>query len=118
MEHGQKNRKFGREIKPRGALLKSLAVALVNHGKIKTTEAKAKSLRTFIEKLATKTKNSDLAAKRLIFSSLGVKSGNRFLKEVMPRIHANSGGITRISKFNQRIGDNADMAIIEFIDKE
>lgn len=70
MRHHNKNRKFGRKKNVRSALLKSLALSLINHGRIKTTEAKAKELRPFIEKLVTKAKENDLAAKRIVISRL------------------------------------------------
>jgi len=119
MRHHNSNRKFGRERKQRRALLRSLAIALLQHEKIETTEPKAKEIRKYVEKLITKGKKKDLATRRLINSKLG--SGGDFVSKkiievLSPRYADRPGGYLRIIKKGNRISsDNAPMAIIEFI---
>jgi len=120
MEHGKKNRKFGRTTKPRKALLRSLANALMAKGKIQTTEAKAKSLRPYIEKLLTIGKKAISAGRtlttvRLLNSEIGPKATQKLMKEILPKVSANHGGYTRIIKLTPRVSDGAKMAIIELI---
>ncbi|MCX6713378.1 MAG: 50S ribosomal protein L17 [Candidatus Vogelbacteria bacterium] len=114
MKHHSKIRKLGRTRNVRKALIRSLAEALVISGKIKTTEAKAKELRPFIEKLVTKAKKGDLASTRAINSKLGEVSG-KLIKEIAPRYATRAGGYTRIIKMSARPGDGSPMAIIEFV---
>jgi len=114
MRHGNKNRKFGREKGQRRDLLRSLALALIEKGKIKTTEAKAKELRPYVEKIITKAKKDDLASRRLVSSKLGQYSKKLFV-EVAPLYKDRKGGYTRIVKLGNRAGDNAPMAVIEFV---
>jgi len=116
MRHHNKNRKFGREKDVRKALLKSLALSLVEKEKIRTTEAKAKELRPIIEKLVTRARKEDLASRRIIASRLGSQKGTKKLFEnIAPRYKDRSGGYTRIVKLPARKSDAAKMAIIEFI---
>lgn len=118
MRHHNANRKFGRERNQRRALLRSLAIALFKNEKIETTEAKAKEVRKYAEKIITKAKKNDLATKRLLISKLG--SGGAFVLDNIFALAAKyadrPGGYTRIIKKGERIGsDGAPMAIIEFI---
>ncbi len=116
MRHANHNRKFGRERNARRALLKSLAVALIERGKIKTTTAKAKELRPMVEKLVTRARANTLAGNRLILSRLGKMDAVRKLtKEIAPRYTKRPGGYTRISKLPARVSDGSPMAIIEFV---
>lgn len=116
MRHSNANRKLGRETDVRRALLKSLAGNLIVHEKMTTTEAKAKELKSFIEKLVTKAKVGDLGAKRLLVSRLGVSAYAKKLAEVIaPRYKDRRGGYTRVLKIGQRQGDGSKMAIIEFV---
>ncbi|MEK7208847.1 MAG: 50S ribosomal protein L17 [Patescibacteria group bacterium] len=116
MKHGQHQRKFGRKTDVRRALLKGLALALIERGKIKTTAAKAKSLRPLIEKLVTRARRGDLASQRLIFSRLGHSPAIvKFIKEIGPRYAKRAGGYTRISKLPARTSDGSPLAIIEFV---
>lgn len=115
MEHGKKNRKFGRETKQRKALLQGLAHSLILNGRITTTEAKAKSLRINIEKFITKSKNESLAVKRDLISNLGQVATNKLVRDITPRFKDRSGGYTRIRKLNPRLSDGSPMAIIEFV---
>ncbi len=118
MRHHNTNRKFGRKTDQRRALMRSLAIALLKHKKIETTEAKAKELRKYIEKLITKGKKDDLATRRLLISKLG--SGGVYVVdrifELGKEYKDRPGGYTRIIKKGERIGsDGASMAIIEFV---
>lgn len=118
MRHHNANRKFGRKTNQRRALLRSLAIALFKSEKIETTEAKAKEIRKYVEKIVTKAKTEDLATRRLLISKLG--SGGSFVVDNIfalgKRYSDRPGGYTRIIKKGERIGsDGASMAIIEFI---
>jgi large subunit ribosomal protein L17 len=116
MRHHNVNRKFHRETDQRRALLKSLAGNLILRGKIKTTEAKAKEVRSFVEKLITRGKTGTLASKRLLVAKLGsVQKANKVIKEIAPRYIGRAGGYTRITKLPPRISDGSKMAIIEFV---
>lgn len=116
MRHHNVNRKFHRETDQRRALLKSLAGNLILRGKIKTTEAKAKEVRSFVEKLITRGKTDTLASKRLLVAKLGsVQKANKVIKEIAPRYIGRAGGYTRITKLPPRISDGSKMAIIEFV---
>lgn len=115
MEHGKKNRKFSRETKQRSALMRSLANALISHGRIVTSEAKAKSLKVYVEKLITKSKRIDLTNKRLLTSEIGPKSADKLIKEIGPRFKDRHGGYTKVIKITPRISDSARMSIIEFL---
>lgn len=115
MNHGKKNRKFGRETKQRKELLRDLARALITNGKINTTQAKAKSLRPYIEKLITKAKNKNLASRKLLISKLGHISAQKLITEIADRFVGRNGGYTRIASLPPRLSDGSKMAIIEFI---
>lgn len=116
MKHHAKIRKLGRTRNVRKALIRSLAEALIENGKIKTTEAKAKELRPFIEKLITKAKNGDLASRRVVISRLHVESvAAKLFKDVAPKFKDRNGGYTRIIKLPTRAGDGSKMAVIEFV---
>lgn len=117
MNHGKSIRKFGRVRSQRTALLRSLAKSLIEHGKIKTTLAKAKEVRPFVEKLVTKGRTGDLAARRLIISRLGGDKtvGSKVVDDISKNFKDRSGGYTRITKLAPRGGDGGEMAIIEFV---
>jgi len=116
MRHHDNIRKFGRERGQRNALLKSLALSLVVHKKITTTEAKAKELRPFVEKLVTRAKVKTLASRRLLASRLGVGKGVKELVDTLaPKYEKRAGGYTRIVKLPRRLSDGSPMAVIEFI---
>ena len=111
-----RNRKFSRETDVRRAFVRSLALALIENGKIKTTEARAKELRPFIEKLVTKGLEGTLASRRLIISRLGGESGvKKLCDEISPKYKDRKGGYTRITKLPGRPGDASNMAVIEFV---
>ena len=117
MLHHNNVRKFGRDKNQRHALLKGLMLALIAHGKIQTTEAKAKELRPFIEKMITKANIGTLASRRIVISRLYslTSEANKLINEIAPKYKGRSGGYTRITKLPRRAGDASKMAIIEFI---
>jgi large subunit ribosomal protein L17 len=117
MRHGVKNNHLGRTTPHRKALLRNLSIALIEHKRIVTTLAKAKALRIFIEPLLTKSKTDTTHQRRIVFSYL---QNNDALKElfsvVNSKIASRPGGYTRIIKLDRRLGDAADMAMIELVD--
>lgn len=116
MRHHKANRKFGRVRRQRTALMKSLVGALVTHGRIETTDAKARELRPVVEKLVTAGKDATLASTRLLVSKTGSKSAaTKIIKEIAPKYAKRAGGYTRIIKLPRRIGDGSKMAVIEFV---
>ena len=115
MRHHNKNRKLGRVRKQRKALLNSLARSLVLHQKIKTTLAKAKEARPFVEKLVTKGKKGTVAARRDIVMIIGPKTAKRLVDIWAPKYKDRRGGYTRITKLPARKSDGSPMAIIEFV---
>jgi large subunit ribosomal protein L17 len=117
MRHHNKNRKLGRKKSVREALLKSLAISLIRHERITTTEAKAKELRPFIEKLVTKAREATLAERRTIQATLMNQDPEtkKLIEVIAPLYKERNGGYTRIMKLPRRQGDAAKMAIIEFV---
>ncbi|MDB5230642.1 MAG: ribosomal protein [Chitinophagaceae bacterium] len=122
MRHGDKINNLGRTKSHRDALLANLASQLIVHKRIVTTLAKAKSLRTYIEPLITKTKKADsqdviMHQHRIVFSYLKNKEAVKELFTVVaPKIAARPGGYTRVLKLGIRPGDNAEVALIELVD--
>jgi len=110
-----KIRKFGRVKNKRKALYKALATALIEHGKIKTTTTKAKSLSSFIDNLVAKGIKGDLASQRLIRHCLGNKAVIKIVNEISPKYKERKGGYTRVLRLGRRTSDGAEMSIIEFI---
>lgn len=117
MRHHKSNRILGRKRNQRGALLRSLARSLVVKEKIKTTEAKAKELRPFVEKLITRSKVDSVANKRVITSRLGVSEGaaKKLFAELGPRYKDRSGGYTRITKLVNTNASGRKEASIELV---
>ncbi len=117
MRHHSNKRKFGRSKNQREALLESLALSLIIRGKIRTTLAKAKELRPFIEKMVTRAKVDTVANRRLISARLGNKAREtkKLFEVITPAYKERKGGYTRISKLNPRKSDGAEIAIIEFV---
>ena len=117
MRHRKKGRKLGRKNGNRRALLMNLASQLIVHKRIKTTDAKAKELRSFIEPLITLAKKDDLHSRRMVIKKLPHKNIVRSLcKEIAPRYVERPGGYTRIIKLGYRDNDRAPVSIIEFVD--
>jgi large subunit ribosomal protein L17 len=121
VRHRRTGRKFGRDASHRKALFSNLAGSLFEHGRIRTTEAKAKELRPIAEKLITLARKDpgDVAAQRQAVAYLRSKdSVHRLFHEVAPRFTERPGGYTRIVKLGPRQGDAAPMAYIELVDHE
>ena len=116
MRHHNNVRKFGRETGQRSALMKALALSLVSHRKITTTEAKAKEILPSIEKHNTRAKIKTLASRRLLISRLGSVEGVKVLMDTLaPKYEKRAGGYTRIIKLPRRLSDGSAMAVIEFV---
>lgn len=120
MRHHNNVKKFGRQAGQRLALMRSLVNNMITHGRITTTETKAKALRPTIEKLVTKARNADIATIRDITATLGnnTVTTTKLVKEIAPKYATRPGGYTRIIKLGQRSGrgDASPMAMIEFVD--
>lgn len=116
-----RKRVFGRKLKrttnQRKALFKSLTHALVLHGRIKTTEAKAKAVKGEIEKLVTKAKKDEKAAMQILQKSIPVHVAERMIQVIAPLFKDRPGGYTRMIKIGSRKKDNASMVILEFVEK-
>ena len=117
MKHHKSGRKLGRVTKQRTSLLRSLATSLILKEKIKTTEAKAKEVRPFIEKIITKGKDGTLASRRVVISRLGGAEGaaKKVFDVIAPKYKDRDGGYTRVVKMMSRSGDASKMAVIEFV---
>ena len=117
MRHLNQGRKLNRTSAHRKALFRNLVLALVKHERIKTTDAKAKELRRYAERMVTLGKRGDLAARRLAFSFMQSRDAvKRLFDEIAPRFKERNGGYTRVVKFGFRRGDAAPLSIIEFSD--
>ena len=117
MRHGDKINNLGRTASHRNALLANLTCQLFEHKKIVTTLAKAKALRPFVEPLITKSKENTTHQRRLVFSRLQDKAAVKELFDVIsPKIASRPGGYTRVIKLGKRVGDNAELAMIELVD--
>ena len=115
MKKLHKGRKFSRKIGPRRALLRVLVNNFLLHEKIKTTEAKAKELRSIAEKMITKAKNVNLANRRLLARDLTPTLTKKIIEEIAPLYKDRQGGYTRIIKLGPRNSDAAKMVIIELV---
>lgn len=116
MRHRHGYRKLGRTSAHRKALLKNLAIALVEYGKIETGIFKAKELQSYIEKLITHAKTNDLNTHRYVFSYLQSKSATKkLINEIAPKYIDRKGGYTRIQRTRLRLGDASQLAIIELV---
>jgi large subunit ribosomal protein L17 len=116
MRHKHGYRKLGVDSSHRKALLKNLAISLIETGKIETTLPKAKELRSFVEKLITKSRNADLNTHRTVFAALQNKEATKkLINEVAPKYEGVNGGYTRITKTRLRRGDASQMAYIELV---
>ncbi len=116
MRHRKAGRQLRRTSEQRLALLRNLASSLIEHGAIETTEAKAKELRPFVEKLVTKAKEGTVHARRLAGRHVHRReTADKLFRELGPKFAARQGGYTRILKTAARRGDGAEMARIEFV---
>ena len=117
MRHGKKINHLGRKTAHRKSMLANMACSLIEHKRINTTVAKAKALKQFIEPLVTKSKEDSTHNRRIVFSRLRQKEAVAMLfRDVAVKVGDRPGGYTRIIKLGNRLGDNADMAMIELVD--
>ncbi len=116
MRHKHGYRKLGRTSSHRAALLKNMAIAIIKAEKIETTLPKAKTLRSYVEKLITKAKVGDFNAHRAVFAALQDKEAtNKLVEVIAPKYKERNGGYTRIIKTRLRRGDASEMAFIELV---
>ena len=127
MRHQNSGRKLNRTASHRKATLAALCTALIVHKKIKTTVAKAKETRMFVEKIITRAKNAvaketapdkkDISARREVFASLRSKAAvSTLFKDIAPKVATRPGGYTRVVKLGRRLGDGAELAVLELVD--
>jgi large subunit ribosomal protein L17 len=116
--HGYQGRKLRRERDQRRALLKGLATQLVEHGSITTTLPRAKELVPYVEVLVTKAKRGDLHNRRQVISDLTTtEAAHKLVDEIAPQLSKRNGGYLRIKKAGSRVGDNAGLAKVSFVDE-
>ena len=119
MRHGNAHRKLGRTSAHRTAMFANMAASLIKHEQIVTTLPKAKELRPFVEKLVTLAKRGDLHARRQAISQVrDITQVGKLFATLGPRYAERQGGYTRVLKAGYRHGDNAPMALIEFVDRD
>lgn len=117
MRHGKKVNHLGRTDSHRKAMLANMASSLIKHKRISTTLAKAKALRMYVEPLLTKSKTDTTHSRRIVFGYLQDKETvTELFRDIAAKIANRPGGYTRIIKLNNRLGDNAEMALIELVD--
>jgi large subunit ribosomal protein L17 len=117
MRHSRVINHLGRTSSHRKSMLANMATSLILHKRITTTTAKAKALRTYVEPLITKSKEDSTHSRRVVFSYLKDKEAvAELFRDISPKIGERPGGYTRILKTGHRIGDNADMCILELVD--
>jgi len=117
MRHGKKVNHLSRQSSHRKSMLANMACSLIEHKRINTTVAKAKALRMFVEPLITKSKEDTTHNRRTVFAYLRDKYAvTELFREVASKVGDRPGGYTRIIKLGNRLGDNADMAMIELVD--
>ena len=114
MKRGNK-RVFGREMQQRKAFIKGLLTALIMHGRIKTTLARAKTLKTEADKLVTRARMGTVASHRLLLRHVGTTAAAKLSKEIAPKFTGRAGGYTRVVSLGQRQSDGSPVAIIEFV---
>ena len=119
MRHRKSGRKLNRTASHRKAMFANMAAALINHEQITTTLSKAKELRPFVDKLVTLAKRGDLHARRIAISRLRDEAMvAKLFEAIAPRYEDRLGGYTRVLRAGFRYGDNAPVAVIEFIDRD
>jgi large subunit ribosomal protein L17 len=117
MRHGKKINHLSRKSAHRKAMLSNMATSLFLHKRITTTLAKAKALRVYVEPLITRSKDDTTHSRRVIFSHLQSKEAvTQLFRDISSKVAERPGGYTRIIKLGQRLGDNAEMAMIELVD--
>ena len=116
--HGYRGRKLGRQRDQRRALLKGLATSLVMEESIETTLPKAKELVRYIEKLITKAKKGDLANRRAVIAGLSTQvAATKLVDQIAPQLTGRTSGHVRVERTRLRVGDGAQLAIVEFVDE-
>jgi large subunit ribosomal protein L17 len=117
MRHGKKFNHLGRKTAHRAAMLSNMACSLIEHKRITTTVAKAKALRVYVEPLITKSKTDSTHSRRTVFSYLKQKDVvSELFRDIAPKVAGRPGGYTRIIRTGYRLGDNAEMCMIELVD--
>lgn len=117
MRHGKKVNHLGRKSAHRHAMLSNMACSLIEHKRITTTVAKAKALRVYVEPLITKSKTDSTHSRRTVFSYLKNKEVvSELFRDIAPKVAGRPGGYTRIIRTGYRLGDNAEMCMIELVD--
>ena len=117
MRHGNKVNHLGRKSEHRKAMLSNMANSLIEHKRINTTVAKAKALRGYVEPLITKSKTDSTHSRRTVFSYLKSKEAvSALFRDIAPKVATRNGGYTRIIRTGFRLGDNAEMCLIELVD--
>jgi len=117
MRHGKKFNHLGRKTAHRKAMLSNMACSLLLHKRINTTVAKAKALRVYVEPLITKSKTDSTHSRRNVFSELQSKEVvSELFRDIAPKVATRNGGYTRIIRTGYRLGDNAEMCLIELVD--
>lgn len=117
MRHGNKLNHLGRKSAHRKAMISNMACSLIQHKRINTTLAKAKALRVFVEPILTKSKTDSTHSRRVVFSYLQNKDiVSELFRDIAPKIAERTGGYTRIIRTGYRLGDNAEMCMIELVD--
>lgn len=115
--HGNQGRKLGRERDQRAALIKGLATSVVEYGQIETTLPKAKEVVPYLESLITKAKKGDLANRRHVLAGLStVAAAHKLVDGIAPKLKGRTSGHLRITQTRTRIGDNAQLATVSFVD--
>jgi large subunit ribosomal protein L17 len=117
MRHLKSGRHLNRDANARKALMRNLCTSLLEHGRITTTEAKAKELRRWVERLITEAKADDLAARRRVARDISNDEvADKLFSNLMPRLRERPGGFTRIIRKGNRVGDAAPTVVIELVD--
>ena len=118
MRHRVEGRKFGREMDARRLMMRNLVKSMIEHGQLKTTLPKAKEMREYVERIITYGKNDTVHSRRLAYSVLGDRTlVKKVFDEIAPAFEGRNGGYTRVLKAGFRKGDNAPMAIIQFVEE-
>src|SRR5919204_3007092 len=118
MRHQKAGRKFGRTMEHRKAMSRNLVTALLDHGRIATTEAKGKELRRWVDRVITTAKADNIAARRAVDAVVEDREvSERLFTKLMPRIKERPGGYTRVLKMGPRQGDGAPMVLVELVDR-
>src|SRR2546430_3330110 len=118
VRHQKAGRKFSRSTAHRKAMSRNLVTSLLDHGRIETTEAKGKELRRWVEKVITRAKNDNVAARRAVDAIVeDPEVTERLFTKLMPRMKDRTGGYTRVLKIGPRLGDAAPMVLVELVDR-